>query len=401
LRNLMRHRLRSLLTLLGVVFGTGAVVAMLGIGEGAQRTVLREIAALGLQNIYVDSVEPQGGGQSGSENTSRILRYGLTSRDVERIATVCPEVTIVPAHLVEAWVACRGRKIPVKTFGVSPEYLAQSGARLVDGRAISPSDIEERTRMAWVTPQVFDSLRRAGFIERDAFTIGAHAFKLAGVVNLPSVDDANTVLIPYSTAKSLFGTMILKRQSGKIEAKAVEIGRILVRTRDESSVPRTATLIQRTMEFGHAQPDYRVSVPLELLRSKQRSQRILNGVLISIASISLLVGGIGIMNIMLAIVTERIPEVGLRRALGARRRDILLQFLVETVALSTFGGIAGCLLGWAGVRVVSAFAGWAGVITPLAIILSLGVSWAVGVVFGLAPAVRAARMDPVKALRYE
>lgn len=402
LRNLTRHKLRSLLTLLGVVFGTGAVVAMLGIGEGAQRTVMREIASLGLQNIFVDSVESEvPSGDPSGQGRGNILKFGVTRRDLARLSTACPDATFIPAHYVGAPMTCRGRRIGGRVLGVTPEYLAQCGATLVEGRMPAPTDERDRTRLAWVTPETYDALRRFGFIESDRFNIGGNSFAVAGIVRLPAQEDASMALIPYETARSLYGETTRKRESGKTEAKQVEIGRLLVRVPDESRVERTAAVIHRTMELGHQVPDYRVSVPLELLRSKQRSQRILNGVLISIASISLLVGGIGIMNIMLAIVTERIPEIGLRRAVGARRQDILLQFLVETVTLSTIGGIAGCLLGWIGVRAVSAIAGWTGVITPLAIVLSLGVSWAVGVVFGLAPAIRAARMDPVSALRYE
>jgi len=405
LLNLMRHRLRSLLTLLGVVFGTGAVVAMLGISEGAQRTVLQEISSLGLQNIYVDSVEAAPAAGAGAETTSQDnrgkLRYGLTWRDVARIAEACPKAVLEPAHFVDERVTCNGRRIAARTFGVEPAFLSHSGARLLEGVPLTPSDVTESTRSAWVTPEVYDSLRRAGFIDREAFRIGPHEFRLAGVVRLASPDDASTVLIPYSTAQSLYGTTTRKREAGRMEFKEVAIGRLLVRVPSESDVAPTAAIIHRTLEVGHTVPDYRVSVPLELLHSKQRTQRILNAVLVSIASISLLVGGIGIMNIMLAIVTERIPEIGLRRAVGARKRDILLQFLIETVTLATVGGVAGCALGWIGVTTVAFWTGWSGVITPLALMLAVGVSWVVGVLFGLAPAVRAAQLDPVKALRYE
>jgi putative ABC transport system permease protein len=404
LLNLMRHRLRSFLTLLGVVFGTGAVVAMLGISEGAQRTVLQEISSLGLQNIYVDSVEAAPAAattDSSTQNKRGKLRYGLTWRDVARIREACPKAILETAHFVDERITCGGRRIAAKTFGVEPAFMEHSGARLLEGTPLTPSDVLGQTRSAWVTPEVFDALRRAGFIERETFRIAQHEFRLAGVVRLASADDASTVLIPYSTAKTLYGTTIRKREAGRLEFKEVAIGRLLVRAPSESEVAKTAAVIHRTLEAAHAAPDYRVSVPLELLHSKQRTQRILNAVLVSIASISLLVGGIGIMNIMLAIVTERIPEIGLRRAVGARKRDIMLQFLIETVALATLGGVAGCALGWIGVTTVSFWTGWSGVITPLALFLSVGVSWVVGVLFGLAPAVRAAQMDPVKALRYE
>ena len=180
-----------------------------------------------------------------------------------------------------------------------------------------------------------------------------------------------------------------------------DLGQIILRVASEDQVPAAATLVRRNLEMNHPQGDFKLTVPLEILSTKQRTQRILNLVLIAIAAISLVVGGIGIMNIMLAVVTERIPEIGIRRAIGATREDILYQFLAETVTLSSIGGVLGCLCGFILVPLASKFTGWPGVITPGAVIASLAVSWLVGLVFGMAPAIRASRMDPVEALRYE
>jgi putative ABC transport system permease protein len=193
----------------------------------------------------------------------------------------------------------------------------------------------------------------------------------------------------------------VKREAGSVEFSDVEIGQIVARAPEEDAVPGFAAAVKRTLAASHPDLDYRMTVPLEILQTKQRTQRILNLVLIAIAAISLLIGGIGIMNIMLAVVTERIPEIGLRRAVGASQRDIRRQFLTETVTLSTVGGLLGCLVGLISVPLASRWTGWPGVITPWAVLLSLAVSWCVGLVFGLAPALRASRMDPVDALRHQ
>ena len=184
-------------------------------------------------------------------------------------------------------------------------------------------------------------------------------------------------------------------------AKGQEVGQVVLRAEDEEDVPRIAQVVKRTLEANHDNLDYEAVVPLDILRSKQRTQRVFNFVLITIAAISLLVGGIGIMNIMLAVVMERIREIGIRRAVGAGQRDIFLQVLTETVTLSGLGGILGCVLGVCAVPVASGWTGWPGIITPYAIILALFVSFVVGLVFGTAPAMRAARLSPVDALRHE
>jgi putative ABC transport system permease protein len=190
-------------------------------------------------------------------------------------------------------------------------------------------------------------------------------------------------------------------EAGSYEGSQVELGQAIIHLPDEDQVPGAAEIVRRTLSMNHRNADYALTVPLDLLASKQKTQRILNLVLMVIAGISLLVGGIGIMNIMLAIVAERIPEIGVRRAIGASQRDILLQFLVETVVLSTVGGLMGCALGFVAVPLASVWTGWTGVMTPGAVLISLAVAWLVGVVFGIAPAIRAARLDPVECLRYQ
>ena len=195
--------------------------------------------------------------------------------------------------------------------------------------------------------------------------------------------------------------MNVRITSGTFDRERVELRQITVRTEDVKQVPTTAKVIRHLLKKFHKKTDYEITVPLELLHQAEKTKRIFNIVLGSIAAISLLVGGIGIMNIMLASITERTREIGVRRALGAKRRDIILQFLVETVVLSAGGGIIGLIVGIAIPRVVSYFADMRTIITAWSLILAFGISAAIGVIFGLYPASRAANMDPIEALRHE
>ncbi|MBL7075882.1 MAG: ABC transporter permease [Kiritimatiellae bacterium] len=403
LRNLWRHKLRTVLTMLGVLCGVAAVITMLAIGEGAQRTVLREISALGLQNIILNSVQPPSTSVESSSGGHRasLFRYGLTEKDVALIRGACPTARVSVAHQVKDKVHARGERVDARVLGVDPGYFGLFSTRVVRGRLLTPLDDSRRHQVVLVTQGLDADLRRSGVVDDGFIRIGWQHFKVVGVVDLAVPDGDRIIFMPYHVARARYGTTTVQREAGSIEFTRTDVGQVVVQVADENEVPGTARVIQRILDTHHRVYDVTMSVPLDLLRSKQRTQRILSLVLVSIAAISLLVGGIGIMNIMLAIVTERIPEIGLRRALGARRRDILVQFLIETVTLSTVGGALGCLVGTAAVPIASHWLEWQGVVTAQSILLSLVVSWIVGVVFGLAPAARAARMDPVTALRHE
>jgi putative ABC transport system permease protein len=404
-RNLVRHKLRSTLTLLGVVFGVGAVITMLGIGEGAQRTVLREIGGLGLRNVLVDSVQPTEAERerpsAGGRRGMVMLRYGLTERDVGQIRGVLPGVETAVAHLVKAKVFHRSRRLDASVLGVTPDYFGLFETRVLQGGLLAVIHDRDRHRVAVVNEAVDRDFPAPGGALGQTVRIGVHDFQVVGVCRVPTPRDRTLVFIPYGTARALYGDTTIKRESGSMEFTSTEVGQLVLRLPDEAAVEPAAAVVTRVLAANHTAPDYAVTVPMDLLRAKQRTQRILNLVLIAIAAISLLVGGIGIMNIMLAIVTERIPEIGIRRAIGASRRDILWQFLTETVVLSTVGGLVGCGLGFVTVPLASRWIGWPGVITPPVVVAALAVSWLVGVVFGLAPALRAARLSPVECLRFE
>lgn len=403
MRDLARHKLRTLLTLLGVLIGVAAVITMLGIGEGAQRNVMRDIAGLGLRNIIIESVQPpvQERSQQSSGRGPRILDYGLAQRDVDQIKALHAGVDILKVHVVKEKVFERGRRLDTQVLGVPTEYQSAFTIDLLQGRMLSAVDNRDRRRVVVVSEPLARTLNGALGKPFSTLQIGDRFFDVVGVVRVGARTAAPIIMMPYQTAQSCFGTITVRREAGSVEFSDVEIGQLVVRAPEEDLVPGLNAAVKRTLEAGHPSLDYRVTVPLEILQAKQRTQRILNLVLIAIAAISLVVGGIGIMNIMLAVVIERIPEIGLRRAVGASRRDILRQFLTETITLSTVGGLMGCLLGCVMVPLASKWTGWPGVITPGAVILALTVSWCVGLVFGLAPAARAARLDPVDALRHQ
>jgi putative ABC transport system permease protein len=284
---------------------------------------------------------------------------------------------------------------------VTPDYFRFFDTVLLAGRLPGAVDEAELRRVAVVTEDLTHLFQPDESLARRPLRIGSVFFDVVGVVRQPAQGGRSLVLMPYRTARMSFGQTSIKREAGSVEFTRSEIGQMVMRFASEEAIPGASALARRALDAAHPRGDVRLMVPLEILETKQRTQRILNLVLLTIAAISLVVGGIGIMNIMLAVVTERIPEIGIRRALGATQRDILYQFLAETVTLSTVGGLLGVAAGFVLVPVASRFTGWEGVITPGSVVVSLAVSWLVGLVFGMAPAVRAARMDVVEALRHE
>jgi putative ABC transport system permease protein len=294
-----------------------------------------------------------------------------------------------------------GQRLDAKALGVAPDYFEFFHTKLIAGRTLTDVDESSGHRVVVVSENLAHLYQPENSLARQPVRIGQVYYEVVGVVKQSAQGGDSMVYMPYRTAKLTYGNTSIKREAGSVEFTRSELGQIILRVASEDQVPAAATLVRRNLEMNHPQGDFKLTVPLEILSTKQKTQRILNLVLIAIAAISLVVGGIGIMNIMLAVVTERIPEIGIRRAIGATREDILYQFLAETVTLSSIGGVLGCLCGFVLVPLASKFTGWPGVITPGAVIASLAVSWLVGLVFGMAPAVRASRMDPVEALRYE
>ena len=413
LRNLMRHKLRSLLTALGIIFGIASVVSMVSAGEGARREILEQIRELGTSNIIVNAKKPPAEQNTKKNDGNRLFRYGLTFRDLRQIRATVPSITdALPVHDVKDWIWFRSRRVEAKIHGVTERYFARLGMRPILGRLLNDQDEQDRGRVCVVRTRVLREARYVGDPLKLDLKIGSEYYRVVGVLPdftsknpdraILGLDDrALEVYVPFETVVDRLGLTKGTFESGSWEMSRVELHQIVCTIDAEDNVPSAARGIQAILGKFHERRDYEVTVPIELLQSRAKTQRTFDIVLPVIAGIALLVGGIGILNIMLASVTERTREIGIRRAIGASQADITMQFLIETVTLALVGGILGVLLGVAGSKLIEQVTEWKPVITAGAVGLALGISCLTGIVFGIYPARRAAMMDPVQALRHE
>ena len=402
------HRLRSLLTVLGIVFGVTSVVAMLAIGEGASAEAQDRIRRLGSRNLILGSRTPPAS-ENASEERQRTSEYGLLRTDVERIRSTIPYVQRMASRRNASEEVRSGpRKLNAELAGVTNTYADIAMLRVLSGRFLSVVD-EMRSRPVCV---LGDTVAQRLFLSQDPvgrqIWAGSHPYRVVGVLDRrgeprggagTGVDDV--VFIPLTTMDDRYGDVLAGFKTGSLSMERVELHAVLVEALDIGTVEPVAIALRSLLDRWHPKEDVRLTVPLELLREARETKRIFTIVLGSIAAISLLVGGIGIMNIMLASVMERTREVGIRRALGARRIHIIVHFLAETVLLSVSGGGIGLLLGVLIPAIVSRVFKMQTVVTPWSLGLAFGISAFVGIVFGLYPAVRAADLDPVEALRRE
>lgn len=421
IKSLWMHRLRSTLTTLGVIFGVSSVIAMLAIGEGASRHAQEQIARLGSRNIIIKTVEPPEE-QDASTQQQSMREYGLTYSDAERFRNSIPDVeVVVPIRRLGQRAWYRNRKVAIEVIGTVPWYPEMAPIQLRLGRFLSSIDMHYKQSICVVDEKVVKELFAFDDPLGNDLKIASDYYRVAGVVSAqdaaPATDTLNNdvpvtssqgganignIYIPLTTVKDRFGeiSIQLSGSSGRSIEK-VELQEIIVKVGSMENVLATRDILETLLERFHKKNDYQVIVPLELLRQAERTKLIFSIVLGSIAAISLLVGGIGIMNIMLATVSERTREIGIRRALGARKRDIIIQFLSETLLLTFAGGILGIILGSFIPFLVTYFGRMPTVITGTSLILAFGISAAVGVTFGLYPAYRAANMDPIQSLRHE
>ena len=398
---LLSHKLRSGLTTLGVVFGVAAVIGMASIGEGARHEALKQIELMGASNILIDESRPG----EGDERLASLDKnpHGLTLKDSDSIREILGgAVRVVPIRIDERTVSAGDRRIELNVVASPPEHFDLYHLRLKSGRRLNASDEEDSRRVCMLgfgaRRELFPldvPLGREIKVDNQIYTVvGVTARRMTGGGEIGDVelrDENMDVYIPLKTA--------LKREPAKNGDS--ELSRIIVQVAEPRLLTGYARLIERIIFRRHREVvDYRVIVPEELLRQHQATQRIFNIVMGTIASISLLVGGIGIMNIMLASVLERTREIGVRRAVGARQSDIARQFLTEAILLSVSGGIVGVLLGIMLAHGITLYADWETVVSWWAILIAVGVSVGVGVIFGWLPARRAARLDPITALRY-
>lgn len=411
LRNLAAQRLRSLLTVLGIVLGVASVIIMLAVGEAARFEAIEQIRQLGATNIIIRSAKP-----TAEEKKERqqqfILDYGLKSSDLNRIQATIPTVMDVTAtrEFIKE-VRYLDRKMDAKIVAATPEQADQANLKLGQGRFITEKDDAGKANVCVLGHEVAQKLFPYEDPMHKAVRIdGSQYYRIIGVTeqrgaSKPGVgeirDYDKEIYVPFSTDKVRTGGLLLSMKAGSFQAEKLELSQITVSVDRLENVKGTAEVISCLMEQFHPEKDYAITVPLDLLEKAERTQRIFSLVLGAIASISLVVGGIGIMNIMLATVTERTREIGIRRALGARRSDITSQFLAESVVLTSLGGLLGVGLGIGGSMLVTRFFELPTIITPWSAVVAFAVSVMTGLIFGIYPARRAAWMDPIEALRHE
>lgn len=424
LQSLAAHRLRTLLTTLGIVFGVGAVVSMLSIGEGAKQEALEQIRLLGTNTLVIRAKEaPESRGEKAGLNRSPGLELADV-RNLKRFSGIVASAAPVRKETVKR-VMYADREADVEVISTSPELLNITGAQVVEGRFFTAEENASATRVCvlghTVKRELFPFTNPIGQsikMGRDYYTVvGVMASRVVGkskVEGLKLEDVNRQVYLPLGAAEKRIerggsgssgrviagGSVISFRSS--TSSGLPPLDEISVRISNEDWVESSAQMIERMLLRRHGDVhDFEVVVPEALLRQSQRTQRIFNIVMGAIAGISLLVGGIGIMNIMLATVLERTREIGVRRAVGARRRDILLQFMGESVLISLLGCVVGVLLGYGMAEGISHYAGWRTIVAPQSIVLAVGVAAGVGMLFGIYPAREAAMLDPIEAVRHE
>ena len=410
LHNLTVHKVRSFLTALGIIFGVMGVMATLAISEGGSRKAQETLRELGSDNIIINSQKPVSDDAKASNTTGWATQYGLTRLDVARLRTNIPDIrTVAVVHRQRKLAHVGPRNINATVLGTQTSYGQVARIGLRTGRFIMPSDEADARPVCVLT----EALAKKLFLFDDplnkVISLGDQPFSVIGVMDgipatmarLTGSDSDDCLIIPLATDRERFGQMLSERTSGSIVRETVFASQLVLQMKDEQALIDGAAVARNLLSREHPKSDYAVIVPQELLEQQKQQRRIWNVVLIAISLIALVVGGIGIMNIMLAGVTERTREIGVRRALGAKRADIVMQFLVEAVALSVVGAILGIGMG---MLVPMAFQ-WAfdiqAVLTTGSIVLPLFVAILVGLTSGLYPAVRAANLDPITALRHE
>jgi len=404
LSSLLVHKLRSLLTMLGMIFGVGAVVAMLSITAGAQKEMMSYIDLLGVNNIIIEAKEAV---DRNELQARRAISPGLSFRDFRAVAENVPGIEALTP---------RKRFKPLKVLpktaqeaplliGVQPNYVQINSLKAVEGRFFNEEDDARSAPVcvlgesAKVNLLGYDNAVGKYVKINDTWlqVIGVLAQQAGAdteVEGLEVINRNNLVIAPLNT--------VMRRFEDNNSYLKDEIDGIYIRVTPQSDSIETAGVVSAILTATHKDAgDFTVTVPAGLLEQRKRTQFIFSVVMICIAGISLLVGGIGIMNIMLATVLERTREIGIRRAIGARQSDIVRQFLTEAVMISIIGGLIGIGFGFSLSRIIATLAGWSTVVTASSVFVAFGVSCGIGLLFGIYPAVQAAKLDPIEAIRYE
>jgi putative ABC transport system permease protein len=424
-KSLLLHPLRSSLTVLGIFIGVSSVIWLLAVGEGIGRAAQEQIASLGARNIIVRTIKP-------TSDDFEEGGYGITRADYRTLVDTVPTVDVVlPIRIVNREFRNRTRYFEGRLVGTEPEYAAVTRLQLAQGRFLTDSDIREERNHCVLAAETSERLFPFGEPCGESVMIDDHFYTVVGVMksrapsagvggSLAAEDYSKDIYVPISTMWRREGDQETITKPGTFQREIYELSQITLQVVDQNKVLQTADLVRNTIERTHTLVDFGITVPMELLQQARTTRMMFILFLGLIAAISLVVGGIGIMNIMLATVTERTREIGIRRALGAKRRDIVRQFLVESVVLSFVGGALGVLGGLfcrplsVAVRtelfrffpeMMEGLPELIRTVEPLlvswSVPLAFAISLTVGVVFGVYPAMRAAQLDPIEALRHE
>lgn len=429
LKNLYLHKLRTLLTAAGIIIGVAAVIVMVAIGEGQKREAERQMERLGVNNILVRSIKPQEGAQA---SRSRLAEYGLTDTDVTRLRAVPGLERLVPARQSKSMVSRSATQYPaVNAIATTPDLFAVTNMRAQTGSVLMPIHEEQQQTVCVIgadaarlifpsedpmgqTIQIGDQrqgrliLTVIGILEPTGLRAGADK------QSFTTRDIDTDIYFPLSLSRQVLGKTNIRMAAGVFERESIEYTEMWAQVKRVEDVEQTASIFGNILGLPQRN-DIQVKAPIELLRAAEKQARMFNYIMGSIAGFSLVVGGIGIMNIMLATVTERTREIGIRRALGAKQRHITLQFLIETTVISLSGGLLGVLLGIGlakGMGSFIAFLKWLfslsidsnafpTAIATWSVVGSFVASGVIGIFFGLYPAITAARMNPIEALRHE
>ena len=400
LENLSSRRLRTGLSTLGMMFGVAAVIAMLSIGAGAERRALAMIERLGVHNILVRSKEVPESERAEARKKSQ----GLSHRDVAAIEEAVPKVAFVaPTAKVDAYkVIADGQKTQAQIWGISPRHREATQLALSEGRFFDEADERDHGQVAVIGPAVRRDLFAGGPALGRLVKVNDVWLRVVGVLSPAPPPAEAGASGPGESGSEIYLPLSTLARKFERDPLAPPLEQIVVKLKPEASSHESAAVIAALLEQIHGGvDDYEIVVPEALLAQSRETQQIFSIVMGCIAGISLLVGGIGIMNITLASVFEQTREIGVRRAVGALKRDIRFQFLVESFLVAGFGGACGVLLGLLISTVVASYAGWPTVVTTTAIVLSTGVSGAVGLFSGLYPAIRASSLDPIEALAHQ
>ncbi|MCE9565652.1 MAG: ABC transporter permease [Planctomycetes bacterium] len=422
IKSLWLHKLRSFLSVLGIIIGTSSVIALMAFGEGSMQDALDDIKRQGATNIMVRSVKPSD--DSATAQKSWVTSYGLVKRDLDRIETIGDSIVrIVPLRVFPTEARYLERLVNARVIGTTPEYADVHKFELTSGRFLTATDDQDRKNVCVLGSEVADKLFPFEDPVGRSVLMRTFDFTVIGVIRerMPTGGSGGSqaaeefnrdIYMPLHTTVARFGDVISVRTSGSRVNEKVQYNQVTITVSDIDKVRPVGDSIKAILEQEHGpKKDWVVTIPLDKLEEAERAKNRFMTLMFMIAAISLLVGGIGIMNIMLATVTERTREIGIRRALGAKQKDIILQFLVEAVVQTSVGGLCGVVFGLSAIFAIPVIWSWlpswvasgplpAKIHVP-SIFISFFFAVLIGVAFGLYPAWRASRLDPIEALRHD